>query len=344
MGFHNVTLNSDFIGYGSVIGPGHRTFIQDSQSGIQTQRKRRWEQTRRRFTITNTIDEDQLRELFEFILCRRGSANSFLIRDPLDFTSASDDKSDPAFDDQVIGTADGSKTEFTTKKTEVFTTDRIIRKLVPGQVIVGVDGVPKTLNTDFTIDHQLGRVSFVSAPASGDVTAGFEFRVQVRFGKSVDDLLGLSYDSFRTSSYSLDMMEEMTPIIKGERQAATTELINYGGGSDFRSTIGAPLASPFFLDQTLHGMFIEMSPQLANTVVRMPDIDTLVVFGTLSMFDALMMPPGGPYFVIHNSGTKDIALEQFVSASWIPILTTSTVEPNRSAEVSIDEDGSWRAR
>ena len=131
MGFHNVTLDSDFIGYGSIVGPGHRTFVQDSQSGIQNERKKRWQQARRRFTITNDIDEDQLRELFEFILCRRGSAYSFLIRDPLDFTTASDDKSAPAFDDVVIGTADGSRTEFTTKKFYTsFDTERIIRKLV----------------------------------------------------------------------------------------------------------------------------------------------------------------------------------------------------------------------
>lgn len=347
MGFHNVTLDSDFIGYGSVVGPGHRTFIQDSQSGIQNQRKKRWNQSRRRFSLTNDIDEDQLRDLFEFILCRRGSAHSFLIRDPIDFTTATDQKSAPALGDILIGTADGSRTEFTMKKLyetgTAFENNRFIRKLVPGQVLVGVAGSPQTLNTDFTLDHQLGRLSFVSAPASGSVTAGFEFRVQVRFGKSVDDLLGLSYDTFRTASYSLDLMEDMTPLTMGERYVPTTDLTNYGGGSNFLSSIGAPLVSPFYLDRN-HGLFIEMNPELANTIVRLPDIDTtLSEFGGLSMFANGMMPAGGPYFAIHNSGTKTITLEQFQSSSWGSVNNSQIVNVDQTVEAFIDEDGEWRA-
>ena len=346
MGFHDVELDSDFIGYGSIVGPGHRTFVPDTQSAIESNRKRRRNQSQRKFSLVNDIDEDQLRELFDFIICRHGSAHSFLVRDPADFTTASDHVAASAFDDVVIGTGDGAKTEFTIKKiygSDAFVTDRILRKPVLGQVQGGFGGVEKTINVDFTVDNHLGRVSYDTPPASGDVTVGCEFRVQVRFGKQVDDLLGLSYDGFRSASYTLDLIEDMVPVVAGERYVPTTDLINYGGGTNYLSSTRDPLVSPFFLSFD-DGMFIEMSPNAADSIVRLPDIDTqLAGFGPSSLFEAKAVVPGGPYFTIYNSGTFDIDMEAYASG-WASLTPVAVIAPGKLMETFIDAEGVWRGR
>lgn len=338
MGFHNVTLDPKFIGYGSLVGPGHQTVIADSQSGIEPARKKRWSQGRRRFTLSNQLDLTDVQELFDFVLARRGSAHSFLIRDPLDYTTASDDISASAWDDVVIGTGDGSKTEFTLRKkytSGATTVDRILNKPLLGQVRSGHTAAEKTLNVDFTIDHQIGRISYITAPPTGDVKAGSEFRNQVRFGKSVDNLLGLSYNGFREASYSIDLVEEMVPVVAGERHQAHSELTQFGGGTTFSE----PQIDDFQVEFEM-GRFLEFTPDIAANV-RLPDINTLV--GGVSLFTSGVIVPGGPYFVLYNAGAAAITLREFDSASWGDVLTDPTIAADRARECWVDDAGIWRA-
>jgi uncharacterized protein (TIGR02217 family) len=70
-------------------------------------------------------------------------------------------------------------------------------------VKVAVNGV--TQNSGWTIDTTTGIITFTSAPASGAVTAGYEFDVPVRFGA---DKLSISVDAFEAGSISaIDIQE-----------------------------------------------------------------------------------------------------------------------------------------
>jgi uncharacterized protein (TIGR02217 family) len=340
VGLHNVTLDSKFIGFGSVAGPGHQTFVPDTGSGVEGVRKKNWSQGRRRYTLSNSISLEDAIELFEFILCRHGSAHSFLIRDPLDFTTGGNHVGAPSSEDANIGTADGSKTEFTLKKrytsgATIF--DRVLLKPLVGSVSIFSDGEEKVLNADYTIDHQIGRVSFVTAPTTGAVTAGCEFRVNVRFGKSADDLLGLTYDGFRNSTYSIDLIEEMSPVVAGERNVAHSDLITFGGGL---THIAGQVITPNYV-QIEHGLYIEYINTTALTV-RLPDLSTLI--GGFSLFTSGVVVAGGPYFVIYNNGSADITLEEFQAAAWRTVLENPTIAAGAGKEVFLDDLGIWRAR
>ena len=55
--------------------------------------------------------------------------------------------------------------------------------------------------------------------------------------------------------------------------------------------------------------------------------------------------PGGPYFVIYNSGTAgaDITVEEYRSG-WASIETAQVVRDGEAMEIFIDDDGFWRGR
>lgn len=343
MGYHDVTLDSKFIGYGSVAGPGHRTFIPETQGGIdEGLRVSRWGQARRQLTLSNSLEIEDVQELFSFILIRRGSAHSFNIRDPLDFTTASDQVSDHAFDDIVIGTGDGTKTEFTLKKIYVdgsTTVTRIINRPVVGKILIGVNGVLQVENTDYTVDHSIGRISFLTAPTNThSVTAGFEFRIGVRFGKSVDDLLGLSYNGFREADYTIDLIEDIVPIDGAVRPQWYNGLIEHGGGTSF----GDNQISPFVIDFQF-GRWIRFT-QDSNLIIILPDIDT-TISGVGSLFANDVVTAGGPYFGIYNdSFGSSITAQEWFGGSLAAIQGDSVWGPGRLREFFIDDGGRWRAR
>jgi len=63
-----------------------------------------------------------------------------------------------------------------------FTHSRRIYKLVSGTVVIKVAAVTKIEGTDYTVDYNLGVLTFIIIPTDGQaVTATFEFDVPVRF-------------------------------------------------------------------------------------------------------------------------------------------------------------------
>ena len=90
-----------------------------------------------------------------------------------------------AFDDQVIGTGDGSTGVFQLCKTYrsgSFSYQRPIAKPVGGSVRIGIDQDELREGVDFTLDDGLGQVTFAHPPGEGrTIVAGFEFDVPVRF-------------------------------------------------------------------------------------------------------------------------------------------------------------------
>ena len=108
----------------------------------------------------------------------------FRWKDWLDYKSCAPLQT-PAFDDQLIGTGDGSTTTFQLKKIYGSAFDpwtRNITKPVSGTLTSGIDGVEKTITTDWTVDLTTGIITYNVAPGNAlAVTAGFEFDTPVRF-------------------------------------------------------------------------------------------------------------------------------------------------------------------
>ena len=365
MGYHNETLDDKFIGYGAAVGPGHSTSVVPARSGISSAQFRRFEQARRKFTFGQTLTGAESMELQTFVLARRGSAHSFLLKDPLDYTTATDDVSAPAASDVLIGTGDGSETEFQLKKiyTEADgsgTYDRFITKPVSGTVVVAVNGVTQTLGTHYTIDHQLGRVSFLTAPTNTHpVRAGFEFRVQVRFDKSVDSNLAFTRVGPDHYSTTLACTEEKTPTTATDRIEAGSDLVCYGGATQFPAA-GTQGRGYTEVDWATYPEHQNRYVEIAATgyyEVRLPDVGFLntsttstPAFVSGGLFDSGRLVPGGPYFVICNTGTSAIALKEWKTHSTDPSLSAwtslaacnPTIPAGEIREVYLDSMAQWR--
>lgn len=207
MAFHNVrfpTTSGKGASYGTTGGATHNTAVISLDSGGE-QRIQRWENPRRRFRVTYNIKRwSVLAELQAFIIARAGAAHSFRFKDWLDFTTAADHQSTPAFDDQEIGVGDGSETIFRLLKVysdTAATKTRYIDLPVSGTVKVAFDGVEQLVG--WSVNSATGEVTFTSAPGPGVViTAGCEFDVKVRFAEEVDKSIQLSIDDFDNGSVS----------------------------------------------------------------------------------------------------------------------------------------------
>lgn len=115
----------------------------------------------------------QLDELIAFFRARQGRARGFRFKDWMDFSVTN----------QLIGTGDGSETEFRLVKSYssgAVQEERVIHKPVAGSVKIYVNG--SLQSSGVAVDSGSGAVTFDVAPASAAaVTADFEFDVPVRF-------------------------------------------------------------------------------------------------------------------------------------------------------------------
>ena len=166
-------------------------------------RNQNWSQARRTFDartgVRSAVDASTLLTFFH---ARAGRARGFRLKDWSDYTSASDNISAPAYEDQSIATGDGTTLIFQLVKNYAsggVTHTRTITKPVSGSVVIGVNGIQKS--SGFSIDVTTGLVTFASAPASGQsITAGFQFDVPVRFD---NDQLALTTENY--SMYKADV-------------------------------------------------------------------------------------------------------------------------------------------
>lgn len=167
------------ISYGSSGGPAFSTSVFESASGFE-QRTLLWSEARAKYNVATGIkDKVDMDEVLAFFFNVRGRSIGFRFKDWADYQIA----------DQVIGTGNGVQTVFNIVKTYevaggLYTYDRRIYKPVSATVTgVKVNNVTQTITTDYTIDYTTGKITFVSAPASGHavkITAA-EFDVPVRF-------------------------------------------------------------------------------------------------------------------------------------------------------------------
>jgi uncharacterized protein (TIGR02217 family) len=181
--FHEVRFPAS-LSFGSIGGPERRTDVVTLANGFE-ERNTPWAHSRRRYDAGLGLRSlDDIEVLIAFFEARRGQMHGFRWKDWSDYKSARA-TAEVAFDDQVIGTGDGSTGVFQLCKTYrsgSFSYQRPIAKPVGGSVRIGIDQDELREGVDFTLDDGLGQVTFAHPPGEGrTIVAGFEFDVPVRF-------------------------------------------------------------------------------------------------------------------------------------------------------------------
>ncbi len=306
MGFHDVQF-PDNIAYGSRGGPGFKTDIVQVDSGAE-ERVARWAGARRRYDVAYGLrTHDDLSTVISFYHAREGAANGFRFKDFQDYSTAANHRDAPAYTDQVIGTGDGTTTQFQITKT--YTSGfqshvRTIEKPVSGSVLVGIDAVQQV--SGWTVDTTTGIITFSTAPLLNEqITAGCEFDVPVRFEEAVDEWLGIAYDNFSFGSTSIPLVE----IIDETQDAGD---FYYGGASD-------------------HTISVDHSLTLGDGRVQTFDAQS----GGLKLIlpDYTNLPSGGPYFYLANVGANSVTVEDHTTA------TVGTIGVGAGAIVVLSDDG-----
>ena len=183
MAFHDVRYPTN-LSFGSTGGPERRTDIVTLVNGFE-ERNSPWADSRRRYDAGSGMRSlDDLETLIAFFEARQGQLHAFRWKDWSDYKTSRPSHAVTAAD-QVIGTGDGVKVAFQLIKTYASGSQsytRVLMKPVSGTVRVAVNGVTRTLGTDFTVNLAIGIITFNLPPAAGlSVTAGCEFDVAVRF-------------------------------------------------------------------------------------------------------------------------------------------------------------------
>lgn len=171
----------DVVARGALGGPERRTEIVELTSGFE-ERNTPWADSRRKYDVGSGIRHpDHLADVIAFFEARSGRLRGFRFKDWADFKSCKPSLV-PGPMDQFLGVADGTTTKFQLVKAYSSggrSWQRMITKPVAGSVEIAVAGV--TQPSGWSVDLSSGVVTFDIAPASGNVTAGFEFDVPVRF-------------------------------------------------------------------------------------------------------------------------------------------------------------------
>lgn len=219
MAFHDVRFPTD-ISYGFEAGPTAATIVQRTSSGHEYRATRQSQMPRRFRASRELLTTEQWSEVLDFVIGRRGALHGFRFKDWSDFTTAEDGVAAPAHNDVIIGSGNGTTTQFQLLKTYDATGPApYARKLaypVSGTVSVGLNGVDQ--GSGWTV-NSTGVVTFATAPAPGDVvTAGCEFDVPVRLAESTESWMAGAYQSHERLSWS---SFELVEIIDTDLQAET---------------------------------------------------------------------------------------------------------------------------
>jgi uncharacterized protein (TIGR02217 family) len=309
MAFHEVRFPTR-ISWGSASGPGYSTSIIQTGAGIE-ERISRWSEPLYRFDVAYGVkDLADMSDLISFFHARGGPAAGFRFLDFLDYSTASDHRGDPSFDDVTIGTGDGATQTFQLQKTYASggnTRTRVIRKPIHGETIdapynltanvrVGVNG--SELLSGWSVDTTSGVVTITPAPAAGlEVTAGCYFDVPVRFSAELDEGLLQRVESHNVASV------DSVPLVEVRETGVVNEELHFGGSFDHGTLTGD----------------IQLSHQAA-TVHRWVDNS-----GASALLpDESSLPLGGPYFYLMNAGTSNTTLKDHTGLS-----TVGTVVPNQ---------------
>ena len=197
--FHEVLFPKE-ISYGSAGGPKFKTTIFASDSGYE-QRNIEWSEVRAEYDVSHGIkSREQMEEIREFFMARRGRAYGFRFLDYADYRLSN----------QVIGVGDGVQTEFQliktyrSQQTESGSDERYDRTITKPvwDTVSGVQAGATVLTApaDYSVDYDSGVITLTS-PLGVDVPLSVgqaEFHVPVRFDT---DHLDVTHDFWETQSW-----------------------------------------------------------------------------------------------------------------------------------------------
>ncbi|MFM7009130.1 MAG: DUF2460 domain-containing protein [Betaproteobacteria bacterium] len=204
------------ISYGSKGGPEFNTSVFEAASGYE-QRNKNWQFARCRYDISYGIKtRDQMDEIIDFFYAVGGRATGFRYKDWLDYRLVQ----------ELIGTGNGSATQFQIKKTYAVGTtsyERVLRKIVapftpPAYPTTGWDDPAVELKvyvndvlqtTGYTVNYNTGVITFTSPVTNGHtVKVSCEFDVPVRFDS---DKLDITLEAFELETMdSIPLLEIKT--------------------------------------------------------------------------------------------------------------------------------------
>ncbi|WP_373087038.1 DUF2460 domain-containing protein [Sneathiella sp.] len=175
MSFHELRFPTR-VSYGAIGGPRFSTTVQILNSGFE-QRNINWAEARREYTVDISPSRgEEWAAVLSFFHARRGRAYGFRLKDFSDFIMA----------EQVIGSGDGTATDFQIFKRYIDDDalapayDRPLKKIVADSVSVMLDDAPQT--DGWTVDIATGIISFDVAPTEDvEIAVACEFDVPVRF-------------------------------------------------------------------------------------------------------------------------------------------------------------------
>ena len=183
MSFHEVRFPTN-LSFGALGGPERRTEIVTLSNGFE-ERNTPWAHSRRRYDAGMGLRSlDDIEAVVAFFEARQGQLHGFRWKDWSDFKSATPKRA-VAGDDQFLGMGDEVQTAFQLVKnyrSGTVSYARPITKPIAGTVKIEINGDPKEEGVDYEVDVTTGIVTFYHPPDfQGEVTAGYEFDVPVRF-------------------------------------------------------------------------------------------------------------------------------------------------------------------
>lgn len=147
---------------GALITPEWKTDIVSYGNGTQF-RDAAWLYPLHTIQFNRAEKKEVITTILDWHRNARGAFKDFLFKVPFDFTSNADGVSSPDLADQVIGSGDGSTTDFQLIKNyaaggDVFA--RLIQRPLAATVVVGINGVESVKDKDWTLGLN-GLVQFI---------------------------------------------------------------------------------------------------------------------------------------------------------------------------------------
>lgn len=197
------------LSYGCRRRPLYRTTVIAAASGA-TERNQHWQYPMHVYSLPlRNRQQSELDTLVAYWHAAAGRANTFEFLDPFEDRSCAQSAA-PAQDDQALGTATASQTDFQLIKSYTAggqTRTRKITRPIDSTVLVEVDSVLQTVTTDYTIEAG-GIIRFTSGMLGGEVVkAGFRFRVPVAFADDELDVLVHNYSGGYIADANVDLLE-----------------------------------------------------------------------------------------------------------------------------------------
>jgi uncharacterized protein (TIGR02217 family) len=199
--------------YGYTASPQYSVTISQTASGIEN-RNRNWQRALNIYGIQiGPRREVEIQELLEFWHAMGGTECGFRFKDYADYKSCRVNESVSATD-QVLVLDTSSAGGYQLIKTYQYGTRQQVRKIIKpviDTVIIADNGVPKTEGADWEMDYTSGYLMIDFTPV-GQITAGFEFDVPVRF----DSEFPVEIVNYRAEQVQFQLREVRNPVLEDE--------------------------------------------------------------------------------------------------------------------------------